>query len=127
MLGAVTINGVTIENGLAQPGDAAAGSGGGIRDQGPVDLTLNNDIVTNNTATADGGGISMENIASTKWTLTLNNTTVTNNHAGDAGGGIEEDGTGKVEHQAGSMITDNTASIRAPASGWTPSTAARPS
>jgi hypothetical protein len=60
-LGTVTINDVTIENGLAQPGDGAGGSGGGIRDQGPVDLILNQDILTNNSATADGGGVSMEN------------------------------------------------------------------
>jgi hypothetical protein len=107
LLGIVTINGVTIENGLAQPGDAAGGSGGGIRDQGPVSLTLNNDVLFNNSATADGGGVAMENAASTPWTLTLNNTTVANNHAGDAGGGIEEDGTGKV-FVNNSLIADNT-------------------
>jgi hypothetical protein len=105
-LDAVTINDVTIENGLAQPGDGAAGSGGGIRDQGPVDLTLNNDILTNNSATADGGGVSMENAASTHWVLTLDNTTVSNNQAGDAGGGIEEDGTGLV-NISNSTIADN--------------------
>jgi parallel beta-helix repeat protein len=107
VLGAVTIDGVTIEDGVAQPGDGATGSGGGIRDQGPVDLNLNNDFVTNNSATADGGGVSMENAASTKWMLNLNNTTVSNNHAGDAGGGIEEDGTGTV-NVIGSTIAANT-------------------
>ncbi len=110
ILGAVTINGITIENGLAQPGDTQVGSGGGIRDQGPVDLTLNNDIITNCSATADGGGISMEqpgSLASTKWKLTLNNTTVSNCHAGDAGGGVEEDGTGIVNIN-NSTIADNT-------------------
>jgi len=107
VLGAVTINGVTIENGLAQPGDGPAASGGGIRDQGPVDLTLNNDLITNCSATADGGGISMENLASTKWKLTINNTTVSNCHAGDAGGGVEEDGTGIVNIN-NSTIADNT-------------------
>ncbi len=110
ILGAVTINGITIENGLAQPGDTQVGSGGGIRDQGPVDLTLNNDIITNCSATADGGGISMEqpgSQASTKWKLTLNNTTVSNCHAGDAGGGVEEDGTGIVNIN-NSTIANNT-------------------
>ena len=72
----VTIQGVTIDNGLAQPGDGAAGSGGGIRDQGNASLTLINDVITNNAASADGGGISMENAVSTPWTLTLQNTTV---------------------------------------------------
>ncbi len=104
-LGAVTITGVTIENGVAQSGNGATG-GGGIRDQGPVDLTLNNDIVTNNSATADGGGISMENLTSTHWTLTLTNTTVSNNQAEDAGGGVEEDGTGQV-NIINSTIADN--------------------
>jgi hypothetical protein len=114
ILGAVTINGVTIENGLAQPGDLAPGSGGGIRDQGSVDLTLNNDIITNCSASADGGGISMEqptinNVpsASTKWKLNLNNCTVINNHAGDAGGGVEEDGTGFVNIN-NSTLANNT-------------------
>jgi predicted outer membrane repeat protein len=107
LLGTVTINGVTIENGLAQPGDGADGSGGGIRDQGAVSLILNSDVVTNNSATADGGGIAMENAASTRWTLTLNNTVVSNNHAGDAGGGVEEDGTGTV-NVSSSLIADNT-------------------
>jgi hypothetical protein len=110
VLGAVSINGLTIENGLAQSGDGAAGTGGGIRDEGPVDLTLNNDIITNNSATADGGGVSMEqpnSLASTKWKLMLNNTTVSNNHAGDAGGGVEEDGTGLVDI-TNSTIADNT-------------------
>ena len=87
--------------------DGPNASGGGIRDQGPVDLTLNNDMVSNSSATADGGGISMENLASTKWMLTLNNTTVSNNHAGDAGGGVEEDGTGSVNIN-NSTITGNT-------------------
>jgi hypothetical protein len=107
ILGAVTINGVTIENGLAQAGDGGSASGGGIRDLGPVDLTLNNDLITNNSATADGGGISMENAVSTKWKLNLNNTTVSNNHAGDAGGGVEEDGTGFV-NITNSTIANNT-------------------
>jgi parallel beta-helix repeat protein len=110
VLGAVTINGVTIENGLATDAanpDGPNASGGGIRDQGPVDLTLNNDILANNSATADGGGVAMENVVSTKWALTLNNTTVINNHAGDAGGGIDEDGSGKVFIN-NSTIADNT-------------------
>ncbi len=110
VLGAVTINGVTIENGLASDvanPDGPNASGGGIRDQGPVDLTLNNDVVANSSATADGGGVAMENTVSTKWKLTLNNTTVINNHAGDAGGGIDEDGTGIVNIN-NSTISDNT-------------------
>src|SRR5262249_12938416 len=59
-------------------------------------------------ATADGGGVSMENTASTPWTLTLNGGTVSNNHAGDAGGGIDTDGSGKVFVNAGTVVTGNT-------------------
>jgi hypothetical protein len=111
-LGTVTINDLTIQNGTvtdaANP-DGPNASGGGIRDQGPVDLTLNQDILTNNSATADGGGVSMENpTVSTNWALTLTNTTVINNHAGDAGGGIESDGTGQVVINNNSTIADNT-------------------
>ncbi len=104
----VTLQGITITNGIAQSGDGAAGSGGGIRDQGIASLTLNNVVVTNNIATADGGGISMENLVSAPWTLTINNSVISYNHAGDAGGGVETDGSSKVFINAGTVITGNT-------------------
>jgi predicted outer membrane repeat protein len=104
----VVMQGFTIQNGVAQPGDAAGGSGGGIRDQGNVNLTLTNMTVTNNSATADGGGISMENAATTSWTLTINNSKITNNRAGDAGGGIETDGSGTDLINPGTVISGNT-------------------
>ena len=70
-------------------------TGGGIRDNGNASLTLNNVVVTNNSASADGGGVSFENTVSAPWLGTFNGTTITNNHAGDAGGGLEEDGAGR--------------------------------
>src|SRR5204862_542588 len=79
----------------------------GIRDEGPVSLTLTNMFVQNNTATNDGAGISMENTVSTPWTLTLNNTTVSGNKAGDAGGGVDTDGHGTLII-TGSSIRNNT-------------------
>jgi CSLREA domain-containing protein len=101
--------GITVTNGRAAPTDDANGSGGDIRDQGPVGLTLNNVTVSNGTGGGDGGGISMENpTVSTPWTLTLNQSTVINNHAQDAGGGIDEDGTGTV-NITNSLITGNSA------------------
>ena len=104
----VTMQGFTITGGLAQPGDLAPSTGGGIRDQGNASLTLTNMVVTGNLATADGGGVSMENApASTPWTLTLNTTTVSDNHAGDAGGGVETDGKGHLVINGG-QITGNT-------------------
>jgi hypothetical protein len=108
----VTFNGFTIEDGAARSTtgnpDGPDASGGGIRDQGNISLTLNNVVVTNNTATADGGGVSMENVASTPWTLTVNNSVISNNHAGDAGGGLETDGSGKVFVNSGTVISGNT-------------------
>jgi hypothetical protein len=103
----VTMIGFTIENGVAS-GDGAVGSGGGIRDTNNASLTLTNMVLTNNIASSDGGGVTMENVLNTPWALVLNNTTVSNNHAGDQGGGIEEDGTGVVRVNAGSIIIGNT-------------------
>jgi hypothetical protein len=103
----VTIQGVTITNGDASPSDGPNGSGGGIRDQGTASLTLINDTITNCFATADGGGISMENAVDTPWKLTIQNSTVSNCHAGDAGGGVEEDGHGVVTI-TNSTVTNNT-------------------
>jgi predicted outer membrane repeat protein len=100
------INGITITNGRAGPTDDPAGSGGDIRDNGQVGLTLTNVTVSNGTGGGDGGGIAMENLVSTPWALTLNNSTVVNNHAFDAGGGIDEDGTGTVNIN-NSLITGN--------------------
>jgi hypothetical protein len=106
----ITLQGFTVQNGLAQPGDGAAGSGGGIRAQGNASLTLTNMVVTGNAASADGGGIAMENATgSTPWTLTVNNSTISNNHAGDAGGGIDTDGKGLVNINAGTVIKGNSA------------------
>jgi hypothetical protein len=104
----VVLQGFTIQNGVAQPGDGATGSGGGIRDQGNVSLTLTGMTITNNRATADGGGVSLENAASTPWTLTVSNSAITNNHAGDAGGGLETDGSGKIFINPGTLIGGNT-------------------
>jgi hypothetical protein len=104
----VLLQGFTVQNGDAR-GDGAAGSGGGIRDRGNVSLTLTDMTVANNRATADGGGIVVENVVSTPWTLTVNTSTISNNHAGDAGGGIDTDGSGKTLINPGTVITGNTA------------------
>jgi hypothetical protein len=108
----VNFEGFTIQNGDAfypAESDAAPSSGGGIRDQANTSLTLTNMVVTNNVASADGGGVSMENApASTPWTLTLNNTSVSDNHAGDAGGGVETDGAGHVIINGGSLTGNTT-------------------
>jgi hypothetical protein len=107
----VTMQGFTITGGVAADAanpDGATSSGGGVRDQGNANLTLTDMVVTGNSATADGGGVAMENApASTPWTLTVNSSTISDNHAGDAGGGLESDGTGKV-FVTGGQFTGNT-------------------
>jgi hypothetical protein len=106
----VTLSGFTIQNGVAADTnnpDGPTSSGGGIRDIGNASLTLNNMVITSNSATADGGGIVFENTVSVPWTLTVNNSFITNNHAGDAGGGIDADGSGKIFINAGTVIEDN--------------------
>jgi hypothetical protein len=108
----VTFQNLTIQDGSAvtttgNP-DGPDASGGGIRALGATSVTLNNVNLLNNSATADGGGIVMENAQiSTKWTLTINGGTIAGNHAGDAGGGVDSDGGGKV-NITGTVISNNT-------------------
>src|SRR5579871_1382232 len=105
----VTFQGFVIQHGSASPSDGVAGSGGGIRSIGPASVVLDNMILTDNFATADGGGISMENLSNTPWTLTIKNKSfISNNFAGDAGGGVETDGQGQVFINGLSQITNNT-------------------
>lgn len=79
---AVTISGVTIENGAAADFGAV---GGGIQNSGAT-LALNNCIVTGNSANSDAGGIYNAG------TLTVTNSTVSNNSTlgrdAEYGGGI---------------------------------------
>ncbi len=105
----VTLQGLTITGGAAFPGDAALGSGGGIRAQGAASVVLNSVVVTGNSATADGGGIALESVTNdSTGTLTVNASTISHNSAGDAGGGIETDGKGRVTINTGSVIAFNT-------------------
>jgi hypothetical protein len=108
----VTMSGFTITGGRAFDATGAApdgpvSTGGGIRVQGNQSLTLTNMTLTGDTATADGGGVVMENTVNSNWTLTLNACTISYDHAGDAGGGIDTDGFGKVIINGGT-ITGNT-------------------
>jgi hypothetical protein len=104
----VTFAGLTIQDGVAAPGDGDVGSGGGIRAQGAASIVLNGVALINNTATADGGGIALESIGNVGiGTLTITGSFIANNHAGDAGGGVESDGNGMVTINS-STIQDNT-------------------
>jgi hypothetical protein len=107
---AVVMKGFTITNGVASDSaapDGPAASGGGIRAQGSVNLTLQNMVVTGNTSTADGGGIVMLNANPANYKLTIKDSTISNNHSGDAGGGVDTDGPGKVVI-SGTTVSGNT-------------------
>jgi hypothetical protein len=100
----VTLQGLTIQHGIAAPfGDGTMG-GGAIRDTGNASLELDNVVIANNSASGAGGGILMQNTVNTPWTLTVNNSVIRNNHAGDAGGGIDTIGSGHVIVTASQLI-----------------------
>jgi hypothetical protein len=80
----VTIQGLTISNGLAPE----FGCGGGILDEGSS-LSLMNCTVSGNSTDGTGGGICAES----KATLTIESSTLSGNYAGDYGGGIANNGT----------------------------------
>ena len=80
----VTIQGLTISNGLAPE----FGCGGGILDEGSS-LSLMNCTVSGNSTDGTGGGICAESNA----TLTIESSTLSGNYAGDYGGGIANNGT----------------------------------
>ena len=97
--GTVIISGVTIRNGTCHTFFPCT-SGGGLYNVGSSTLTLNNSIVSGNTASNEGGGIYSDA------TLTLNNSTVSGNTGYD-GGGIFNDGTLTLNN---STVSGNTAS-----------------
>jgi hypothetical protein len=79
----VTIQGLTISNGLAPD----FGCGGGILDEGSS-LFLINCTVSGNSTDGTDGGICAESNA----TLTIDSSTLSGNYAGDYGGGIANNG-----------------------------------
>ena len=80
----VTIQGLTISNGLAPD----FGCGGGILNAGSL-LSVINCTVSGNSTDGTGGGICAESNA----TLTIDSSTLSGNYAGDYGGGIANSGT----------------------------------
>ncbi|PYS25271.1 MAG: hypothetical protein DMF72_02230 [Acidobacteria bacterium] len=89
----VTFSGLTISNGSAT---AVPSIGGGIYNQGT--LTVNNCVISGNSAQSGGGGIFNDALISPA-SLTINNSTITGNQTGTsgtvggAGGGIANAGT----------------------------------
>lgn len=90
VLGDLTLNDVTLRNGLVSGGGNGKGLGGGIAVRNGT-LAVNNSVITGNTAVDtgtsayDGYGGGINNAGGT---VTLNNTQVNNNNATDNGGGI---------------------------------------
>ena len=100
---AVTIDGVTVQNGNFDTNDF----GGGIRVDGAnSSLTLVNSIVANNRTAGSGGGIY---VGSPTGTLRVINSTFTNNRAGRAGGAIFSDNsvTGTIQNSniSGNLVS----------------------
>ena len=92
---AVTIRGLTINNGYAQN----FGCGGGILNSGST-LLLMNCTVSGNSTDGTGGGICVD----TNSTLTVESSTLTGNYAGDYGGGVANSGTLIINN---STLSDN--------------------
>jgi hypothetical protein len=106
----VTIQGLTISNGIAPEFDC----GGGILNEGSS-LSLINCTVSGNSTGGTGAGI----CADANATLTIESSTITDNYAGDYGGGIANDGTLIVNN---STFTGNRGEFAAGAilNGFTP-------
>ncbi|MBI2214834.1 MAG: right-handed parallel beta-helix repeat-containing protein [Acidobacteria bacterium] len=94
----VTISGLTITD-----GNASIGSGVVDFDE---NLTLDNVVISNNTATGDGGGLWADGF---NMTLTITNSTITGNTAGSDGGGVYVEDTGGPLLIQNSVISNNSA------------------
>lgn len=85
--GTVTIGGVTIEGGDETSDADNPGVGGGIWVDSNSSLTLQDSMVTGNSASTSGGGIDSDG------SLTILRSTIENNSTGGIGGGIDDFGT----------------------------------
>jgi uncharacterized repeat protein (TIGR01451 family) len=100
----VSFKGVAIQNGSAP-------AGGAIRVPSPSDLTLDSDLVQNNTAGGGGGGA----IFMLAGDLTLTNSKILNNTATGSGGAVLQAGGDLTI--AGSLISGNQAQVTTPQNG----------
>jgi hypothetical protein len=112
--GAVTVSGVTLENGKV------AGGGGAIRTTAPAPLTLSDDLITGNTSLGEpgDGAVSISTVGQT--TVTVTGSTFTDNAAGGPGTATDGSGVGNggaisfdakpgALNVAGSSFSKNTA------------------
>jgi CSLREA domain-containing protein len=103
--GSLTASGLTIENGRT------GSSGGGIRNEGALDLS-NATVAGNETTASFGGGISNSGTA----TMSLANVTISGNRAEGDGGGIDQ-GLGGLANLINVTISGNTADTDGDAGG----------
>jgi hypothetical protein len=100
--GNVTLNNLTIRNGaLDQAGDNSNFDGGGIRNEGI--LNVNSSTISSNSARAGGGILN--------WfggTVTVDNSTISDNSAKATGGGILNDGSFNALAGGTLTVTDST-------------------
>jgi CSLREA domain-containing protein/uncharacterized repeat protein (TIGR01451 family) len=107
-----TIQNVTIRNGR-ESGGTTFFQGGGIQfyaQAGPGNLHLLNSIVTQNSASSHGGGISAANNAQAGAYVWIDHSAITNNVAGDASLGFTLGGSGGgilVGYQLGLKVDDS--------------------
>ncbi|MDQ4122566.1 MAG: hypothetical protein M3209_14100 [Acidobacteriota bacterium] len=98
----VVISGITLTQGNAIGASPGNNYGGAIYNQG--NLTLNDVVITGNSATLDGGGI----YVSTGDSLTINNSTISGNNATGDGGGIYGNASSTVS-VSNTTVSNNTA------------------
>ncbi|WP_238548950.1 DUF4347 domain-containing protein [Acaryochloris marina] len=79
------VNDITLTGGIANSG-GQGDDGGAIHNRGT--LTVNNSIITGNTAADDGGAISSFNTTANAVTVTINNSTISGNTAMGNGGAL---------------------------------------
>jgi uncharacterized repeat protein (TIGR01451 family) len=103
----VSISGLTITQGLANSPANTIFTGSGLRGGGIFDedenLTLDAVTITQNAATADGGGLWADGFS---MTLTVNNSTISGNTSAKGGGVYVED-TGGTMNFSNSVISGN--------------------
>jgi hypothetical protein len=97
--GGLTLNSVTLDNGLA-----VGGGGGGVLNAGAV--TLTDSALTGNTASGDGGGILNLGAA------TFTSSALTDNTTSGTGGGLANAATGTAATFTSSTVSGNTAGGR---------------
>lgn len=82
-------SGLTISNGNAAGGSFPSDAGGGVLNDGGT-VTLNDLVVSGNTATSPGGGVD-----NTGGTMMISDSTISNNHA-NSGAGVNNNGGGTL-------------------------------